>query len=83
MKHPEIITPWFHDSDYLVVLSCPDEAALLALAERAPGLFHVQREPDLDNTATAVVYEPNNGPNRHLLSCYPLAFKEYREVAMV
>lgn len=46
--------------DNLVVLSVPDEAALLSAVERCPGRSEVFREPDLGGEATAVAVGPES-----------------------
>lgn len=81
LENLDVSRPWYRDSNYLVILSVPDESALLALSELAAGKRWLQREEDLDDQATALVLEPDNAANRRLLSSYPLAFKEFRELA--
>lgn len=76
VEYPEITIPWHRDSNYLVVLSVPNEATLLALAEKYAGKkHHLVREPDWNDVATALVVEPDNDFNRHTLSAFPLALK--------
>lgn len=64
---------WYERSNYLALLSVPDEAALRRLLTRARerGLsaapFH---EPDRDNEMTALALEPSG---RRLVSGLPLA----------
>lgn len=60
-EHPQAVLSWLHDSNYLVVVSVPDEAALLALDKRAEqrGIPRTTvREPDLDDEMTAVTLAP-------------------------
>lgn len=61
--------------DHLIVLTVPDEPALLAANERAElrdistVLF---REPDFGNIATCLCTEPLDGEKRKVFSSYPL-----------
>jgi len=55
--HPEAARSWSRDSNNLVCLEIADEAALLALADKAAQLsipYTLFHEPDFDNQATAV-----------------------------
>lgn len=57
LAHPEVVGPWHRDSDTLVVLAVPDEAALMALARRAAEagvLCALYREPSMGHQATAL-----------------------------
>lgn len=74
---PSIARAWIHDSNFLVVVAVPDELALAELAARAveEGLARtIVREPDLDNTITAVALEPGHVASR-LCAEMPLALK--------
>ncbi len=51
------------DSDFIVICSVPDEAALLAEAGRHERI-RVIREPDLGHRATAIASAPVSGKNR-------------------
>jgi hypothetical protein len=61
--------------DHLIVLTVPDEPALLAAQERAESrdirtvLF---REPDFGDIATSLCTEPIRGEKRKVFSSYPL-----------
>lgn len=73
--HPIVSDYWHHKSNNLVVLQVPDESCLLHLAGRAQdeGIEHsVFREPDFDNTVTAVALEP---AGRRLVSNLALALR--------
>lgn len=75
MAHPVIARYWHLKSNNLVVLQVPSEECLLHLASRAEevGVEHsVFREPDFDNTVTAVALEP---AGRALVSNLPLALR--------
>lgn len=80
-KHPEIDEAWHRDSNNLVILAVPDEAALLALEKRmeangfASAIF---REPDFGDEATSLAIEPKAW---RLLSSLPLALKTRQRVA--
>jgi len=77
-EHKEIDNEWFHNSNYLAVLSAKDENALLKLIEKADSQgvkFSVFFEPDLDNQITAVALEPGI-ISKKLCSNFRLALKE-------
>ena len=70
--------PWIIQSNFLVVVSVPDENALLDLITEASrrGLRRTAvREPDIDNEATAVAIEPGQEAKK-LCATFPLALKE-------
>ena len=75
---PAMALAWCRDSNFLVVVAVPDEAALAELAACAveEGIARtIVREPDLSNTITAVALQP--GPEaRRLCAEMPLALKE-------
>jgi peptidyl-tRNA hydrolase len=77
VEHPTQAEMWHRHSNFLVVVSVPDEVALLTLDSLAwtVGLSHeVVREPDYENSVTAVVLAP--GPMaRKLCAEFPLALK--------
>lgn len=90
-EHPSFARSWLRRSNFLVVVSVPDEAALLALsAEASLGkelcVTHVN-EPDLGDEYTAVALEP--GPVAGTLcASFPLALRNavdypYHEKAKV
>ncbi len=75
MDHPITARYWHHKSNNLVVLQVPNEECLLHLAGKAQdeGVEHsVFREPDFDNTVTAVALEPAGA---RLVSNLPLALR--------
>lgn len=60
-EHSETAARWFEQSNYLALLSVKDEQALSYLifnAQERGVKFSVFREPDLDNSITAVALEP-------------------------
>lgn len=72
------MTPWLVQSNFLVVVSVPDEDALLDLiteASRRDITRLAVREPDLNNDATAVALAPGVASQR-LCASLPLALKE-------
>jgi peptidyl-tRNA hydrolase len=75
--HPDATRDWLLRSNYLVVVSVPDEARLLDLiseaARRAVTRCAV-REPDLDDSVTAVVLGPGPGA-RKLCANLPCALR--------
>ncbi len=77
MKYPALMSSWFRDSNFLVVVSVPDEDALGDLAIRACGIgpFTVVEEPDLGGERTALALGPGEAASR-LCANLPLALKE-------
>jgi peptidyl-tRNA hydrolase len=76
--HGDKVAPWFRDSQYLIVVSVPDESALCALAARAGDLGIVKsrwHEPDLGGSLTALALAPGKD-SRRLCANLPLAGKE-------
>jgi hypothetical protein len=75
---PSMALAWVRDSNFLVVVAVPDEVALADLAARAAeeGIARtIVREPDLDNTITAVALQPG-AEARRLCAELPLALRE-------
>lgn len=77
-QHGPIFRAWYEDSQVLVLLAVPDEAALAALRDEAKALnlpvvsFH---EPDMDDDLTAIAIAPS--PKTSKLCAYlPLALRE-------
>lgn len=73
-----MVRPWIIQSNFLVIVSVPDEDALLDLITEASrrGIIRTAvREPDLDNEATAVALAPGAAA-RKLCASLPLAMKE-------
>lgn len=74
MTHPEAAGRWHDRSNYLVVLSVPDERALELLCDDLNGCCPVLvHEPDLDDQATAFAVRHDAG---RWLSSLPLAMRE-------
>lgn len=74
--HPTVMHRWLETSNYLVVLGVPDEQALLQFLELTSAYdveTHLVREPDLEESATALVIGP--GEFHHRISHLPLALK--------
>ena len=62
-QHGLLTQEWHRDSNYLALLSVPDERALEELKQRAyiRGIPHTCfREPDLNNSLTAIALEPGD-----------------------
>lgn len=78
---PEAARRWHDESNNIVLLEAPDEAALCALAHRArvAGVPCITfTEPDLGGATTGVAL----GPTGHrLVSSLPLALREKRAAA--
>lgn len=76
--HPDLVKPWILKSNFLVIVSVPDENALLDLIKEAAmrGIVRTAvREPDIDDEATAAAFEPGSKARR-LCAELPLALKE-------
>lgn len=74
---PTLANQWLVESNFLVIVSVPDEQALADLATRAveEGIVRtIVREPDLDNAITAISLEPGDTARR-LCAQFPLALK--------
>lgn len=74
---PKLALTWQRESNFLVIVSVPDELALADLAAAAvqEGIVRsIFREPDLDNSITAVALEPGATAQR-LCAQLPLALK--------
>lgn len=74
-QHPDATTTWLEDSNYIVILSVPDEATLIehhTAASEAPTTL--VREPDIGDEATALAIGPSGYHRR--LSNLPLAGRE-------
>lgn len=84
-EHPLLVGLWLLRSNYLVIVSVENEAALLDLITEASsrGIARTAvREPDLaGEPVTAVAFAPGP-PARKLCASLPLALKE-RELAMM
>lgn len=75
---PSITQVWTNNSNFLVVVAVSDEDALVHLAAAAAeeGLaFTSVREPDYNNTLTAVALEPGDQASK-LCAQFPLAGKQ-------
>lgn len=60
-QYPNKASPWHSISNYLVLLSVPNEQALKEFIKRCEFKFldhTVFREPDLNNAITAIAIEP-------------------------
>lgn len=77
---PSLAGVWVRESNFLVVVATPNELALAELAGRAveEGLARtIVREPDLDNTITAVALQPG-ADARRLCANFPLALRKVK-----
>jgi peptidyl-tRNA hydrolase len=75
---PALARAWLTESNFLVIVAVPDEDALAALAAEAveEGIARtIVREPDLENSITAVALQPG-AEARRLCAQFPLALKE-------
>lgn len=77
-KWPDLTRDWLIRSQYLIIVTVPDEEALIRLASTAleTGIkiatFH---EPDMGNQTTAVALEPGEAARR-LCGALPLLGRE-------
>lgn len=82
---PDVASRWLRDSNFLVIVTAPHEDALAELAGLAveEGILRsITREPDLDNTITAVALEP--GPiARRLCAQLPLALRNETQMITI
>lgn len=77
-ERPDLVHPWMHTSNYLIIVCVADEGALLDLIGEAArrGIARIAtREPDLDDTVTAVALAPGADAQR-LCASLPLALRE-------
>lgn len=66
-EHPARASPWFRDSNTLVLLQVRDEKELLKLLYKAQDMWidsTAFREPDLNNSLTAIALEPGEPTER-------------------
>lgn len=76
-EHPDRAGPWFTNSNYLAQLETQNEYKLLQLVEQCEIKklkYTVFREPDLNNSITAIAIEPSESTQK-LVSNLPLLFK--------
>lgn len=77
-EHPSLVQPWFRESQYLIIVTVPDEIALIGRAShaRAEGIaVSTWHEPDLGGAATAVAMQPGEVARR-LCANLPLLGRE-------
>lgn len=77
-EHPYEASQWQTKSNYLALLTVPNEESLCKLISKAENSgikFTVFREPDLNNEITAVAFEPSDNARKLTSSC-PLLGKE-------
>ena len=77
-EHPQMDKEWFENSNYICLLSVPNEEALSNLLNKAMqrniACAHFN-EPDLNNTLTAICLAPG-APSKKLVSNLKLAFSQ-------
>jgi len=77
-EHPHLVRPWYRDSQYLIIVTVPDEIALIGRASHAlkEGIaVSTWHEPDLDGATTTVAMQPGDVARR-LCSNLPLLGRE-------
>ena len=77
-EHPSVVNPWLRTSNYLVVVSVPNEDSLLDLISEAArrGITRLAvREPDIGDEVTAVALAPGEAASK-LCANFPLALRE-------
>ena len=77
-RHPCITGPWQRESQFLVIVTVPDEIALIALASNALARnleISTWHEPDMGGEATALALEPGIAARR-LCANLPLLGRE-------
>lgn len=79
VSDPGVATRWHQESNFLVIVSVPDEGALTELllhaVEKAGVQAYSVREPDIGDELTAVAFEPGPGARR-LCAELPLALRQ-------
>ena len=76
-EHRNRAGPWFENSNYMVQLSVGTETDLLKLIEKCEKLkltYTVFKEPDLNDSITAIAIEPSP-ITKKVVSHLPLLFK--------
>jgi peptidyl-tRNA hydrolase len=76
-EHRSRAGPWFENSNYLVQLSVNNEKELLKLIEKCEKMgltYTVFKEPDLNDSMTAISIEPSP-LTKKVVSHLPLLFK--------
>ena len=79
--HPEVTKQWINNSNYIVVLEIENEEKLSDLLNRAQKLNIITsqfREPDLNNSITAIVLSPGD-LSKQLCKKLRLAFFKINE----
>lgn len=77
-QHAEDTTAWLRGSNYLIIVSVPDEYELMGLMEQAASkdiYFTAVREPDIGDELTAVAFKPGVAAQK-LCASLPLALRE-------
>lgn len=77
-EHANLVDPWLLRSNFLVIVTVPDENALMDLISEAHrrGIMHTGvREPDIDDELTAVAFTPGRAAQK-LCANLPLALRE-------
>lgn len=75
---PEDARKWYYGSNFLVIVSVPDEGSLYELraeAARRGIRYAYVHEPDIDNQLTAVALGPGKAAQK-LCASLPLALRE-------
>jgi peptidyl-tRNA hydrolase len=81
VEHPEVFRVWHGGSNNIVLLSVPDEGALVRLASRAVKAdveCTFFKEPDFGDSVTAVAIGPSGW---RLVSSLPLALRKPKQAA--
>lgn len=71
-EHTDEASQWQTKSNYLALLTVPNEESLYKLISKAENSgikFTVFREPDLNNEITAVAFEPSDSARKLTSSC--------------
>lgn len=80
-EYKEVANAWIFHSNYIAILECEDENALIKLADKADKKdikFSVFFEPDMDNEITAIALEPGT-ISKKLCSNFRLALSSKRK----
>lgn len=77
VEHPGLCDNWYRSSNYLVIVSVPDEDAMIPVVANAIGSdlpFSLVREPDIGDQITSLALPPGDA-SRKLCANFPLALR--------
>ena len=81
-EHPARASPWFHNSNYLLLRQTPDKESMRRLIWKAEELGIACtpfREPDLENALTAIAFEPSEQTDKLTSKLKLLSYENSRK----